>query len=391
MAIGTGIQSQVRGKFANTVYYLQTNNKGTKEQVSRMYQPAVKNPKSYSQAVQRMRLQPIQALYSSLKHIITRSFEGVRYGEPSHQKFLSLNMSRYGGPYVPKGTLGSVPGPLVISAGSLTSIGTNFDFQYASSLRCNTNIRFKAEPTTYDWGEISYFLINKTKFIHDGDQLTFLICGIPSANIWTGTDFQWFDYSIIVDTKSKELNPYVLLLGDENYKELCYMLDSPGSQWATVASACILSRKSNTGTHLRSTSVIDCSPFLDRFITESAFYEAIMTYMTEQSINQTWPTDPDIPNNYVRTAFMLTAQKYWFSNPWSGTTTPPQIFGYITPTGELGIFTDTLTVQGQGTITVPVNSGGLEVTLDNAGEVYHLKVNTEHVLTKDYDDWRHNR
>lgn len=388
MARGTAINSQVTGKLANTIYYLATNNKGNKEQVSRAYQPVVKNPKSYNQAVQRMRLQPVQALYAQLKPIIQRSFEGTRYGEPSHQKFLSLNMKRFSGPYVPKGSLGSVPGPFVISSGSLTSIGTDWDFNYLSMLECKTTLHPTTQPSSYTWGNLSQILVSNFRFLHEGDQITFLACGLPTNVSGEGVGYQWFDYSRVIDTKATDTDPYIFIFDEGDYQSLGCMWQPAGQGWSTVAQAVIVSRESNTGTHLRSTAVINCSDLLFDFLTDSAFYSALVTYMTEESINQTWPTDPDIPTNYVRTAFTLTAQRGWFTNPWSGSTEPPQIFGYITPTGELGIFTDTLTVQGQGQITVPVNSAGLEVALDNGGQVYHLNVNTQAVLTKDYDAWR---
>lgn len=387
MAIGLGINSQVSNKLGNTVYYLQTSSLGVRQQVSRAYQPKVRNPKSYNQAVQRMRLQPVQAFYAALKPIIQRSFEGVRYGEPSHQRFLSLNMKKFGGPYVPKGNIGSVPGPFVLSSGSLTPINTDWDFNYLSSLQVHTTLQPTTQPQTYTWGEISDILINNFRFIKDGDQLTFLCCGVPSLNLGNGVGFQWFQYSRIIDKSSHETDGYIRIFDDGDHQTLGCLWYPPGSGWATVAQAVILSRESNTGTHLRSTSIVSCADVLDKYISDSAFFEALVTYMTEKSINETWPTDPDIPSNYVRTAFMMPAQKRWFSNPWSGDTEPPMIYGYVTPNGEMGIFTDTLTVQGQGRITVPVNSAGLEVSLDNAGEVYHLKVNTQAVLTKDYDDW----
>lgn len=391
MAIGTGINSQVRGKFANSVYYLQTNNKGTKEQVSRMYQPAVRNPKSYNQAVQRMRLQPIQSCYAAWKPIITRAFEGVKYGEPSHQKFLSLNMADFNGAYVKKGALGATPSPLIISVGSLTMITTTFATEVGANYAGISSLRVSGTSTYTTVAKLSQALLDNNASLKEGDQLTFVFAGKPVSNDFSLTGLTFDSVSVVLDTKNNAHN------GDFQGFErdgLWYLSCMPGSLTHVLdlyAAGFILSRQSNTGTHLRSTCRLACSWRMNDFLTDSAFYEAVMSYMTPQSIIETWPTDPDIPSNVVRTTFMLTAQKQWFRNPWSGDTAAPEVFGYITPTGEIGLFKFTATVPDAGRIAMPVNRFGQEVSLMNGESVYHLQIDTDNVLTMEYDTWLHNR
>ena len=83
MAKGVGLIGNFKGKVGNTVGYSLKDSNNKQTQGIRVYQPVVRNPKTYAQAEQRMKLAPINATYRALKMIIDRGQEGLAYGNKS--------------------------------------------------------------------------------------------------------------------------------------------------------------------------------------------------------------------------------------------------------------------------------------------------------------------
>ena len=80
MAKGIGLIGNFRGKVGNMVGYNLKDSNNKQTQGVRVYQPVVKNPKTYAQAEQRAKLSPINATYRALKPIIDRGQESKAYG-----------------------------------------------------------------------------------------------------------------------------------------------------------------------------------------------------------------------------------------------------------------------------------------------------------------------
>lgn len=55
---------------------------------------SVKNPKTMSQQIQRMRMKTVMAAYSAFKEICDHSFEGISSGAKSQNHFMSVNLMR---------------------------------------------------------------------------------------------------------------------------------------------------------------------------------------------------------------------------------------------------------------------------------------------------------
>ena len=53
----------------------------------------VKNPRTYAQQLQRMRMTTISAAYSAMKAICDHSFEGYTYGSRNMNVFMSENLN----------------------------------------------------------------------------------------------------------------------------------------------------------------------------------------------------------------------------------------------------------------------------------------------------------
>ena len=96
MAKGIGLIGNFRGKVGNMVGYNLKDSNNKQTQGVRVYQPVVKNPKTYGQAEQRAKLAPINATYRALKAIIDRGQEGKAYGNKSRLAWLSAAMKASG-------------------------------------------------------------------------------------------------------------------------------------------------------------------------------------------------------------------------------------------------------------------------------------------------------
>lgn len=80
------------------------------------------NPQTISQVIQRMKAAPAQKFYNALSELLSNAFQGVKYGNESRWKFLSLAMSM-NGPYVQKGVDRFIPAAYPFTRGSMPTIG----------------------------------------------------------------------------------------------------------------------------------------------------------------------------------------------------------------------------------------------------------------------------
>lgn len=159
-----------KGKVGSSIFYTIKNSNNKVTQGERIYQPNVTNPQSESQRAQRMKMTPASNFYRALSGILDHSWEGVKYGAMSRQFFLQLAMGKTQDvfPYLLKGENMFVPGPYPVSRGSLSSI----DWKLGNGLIVLTCSTTNSDDT---WGFYSRNLIRANSFLHDGDQLTFIV------------------------------------------------------------------------------------------------------------------------------------------------------------------------------------------------------------------------
>lgn len=131
-------QSNVGGAFGflrksigSIVYSTSTSSlSGEKKQVARQKPTSVRNPRTLSQIVQRMKVGPAQLFYAAFEKAagsvennpLSHSWQGVPYGPKSRTKFLQLAMTGDPKAYVPKGINFPVPGVYQVSQGSLPNL-----------------------------------------------------------------------------------------------------------------------------------------------------------------------------------------------------------------------------------------------------------------------------
>lgn len=321
------------GKLGQTVGFIIKNSESKQVQGIRAYQAVVSNPKSALQSNQRLMLKPLNNMAKSMKEVIERGFEGVKYGAQSRQKFLSLNMAAdaFKGPFVVKGTEAAVPGPVIISQGSLVPVGVTLSSPSSSQHFVISDLFLGRERPEQNWGACSRALIANNTNIQDGDQLTFIYV------IRVADTFVYRVFSKVVDTTSTDV------IGGASGGSIWWEQYSPtGSSYSLaifgrladdetlVAGACIQSRDGDTQ-HLRSTSYLVVSDDIAaEYQSAEALAAAIASYGASGGSND-WPTEK-ISTTPLRAA-TVTIPASLVSNA-----AATKASGYVTEGGEQGIY-----------------------------------------------------
>lgn len=272
---------QYTGRLGNTVGYAYLNKNNVKAQGVRILTADVKNPQSDGQAKQRARLKPINNFYRQLKAVIDRGYQEVNYGQPSIRLFRKVNMKDFQGPWLPKGTYVPVPGPFVISQGSLVPIKvTSVD---ASQAVTDLTI---GETVGTTIGAVSTALMENNTDIQSGDQLTF----ISVAKVNNQADnfvYRWA--SIVIDPSSADVLP-LTLAGSGADGSLAFGVGVRNDE--TLAAAAVIQSRDGGGTsHLRSFSQLAVNQtLLAAYFGADAMDAAIVSYQDAQGTND-WPTE----------------------------------------------------------------------------------------------------
>lgn len=279
MGKGLGLIGNFKGKVGNVVGYHLTDSNNKQTQGVRVYQPVVKNPRTYAQAEQRMRMSVINATYRALKDVIDRGQETKAYGNASRLAWLSRAMKTFAGPYFVKGEQPSYLAPLEISHGSLRGI----DFIDIE----DNDIVFTLAGNVVD-GELtvatfSQLLLQRGLNIQVGDQITFV--GVVGTVAYVK--------SVTVDSKDA-----TIMQGCEIDNGTFHAAASFVSGSATTGElnlgCVIVSREGSNGAHLRSTASlvpVDGNTG-DNLFTTDAQRAAIHSYMQEGTSTD-WPTEQE--------------------------------------------------------------------------------------------------
>lgn len=178
---------QYSGKMGNTV--------GRKKAGSAQNIVSVKvdpsNPKTYKQAVQRAVFAAAKNFRNAFPDILNHSFQGVKYGQDSLNRFTKLATLRSGDDFpnwVPqkKGSQQIIPQPWPISRGSIAaptkvSLGLNTEFSIVG-----WEFSPVADATTV--GEFCTALIAANPFLKNGDMLTILVIATIDGDMGDGLE-----------------------------------------------------------------------------------------------------------------------------------------------------------------------------------------------------------
>lgn len=274
MAKGIGLIGNFRGKVGNMVGYNLKDSNNKQTQGVRVYQPVVKNPKSYGQAEQRAKLGVINATYRALKPIIDRGQEAKAYGNKSRLAWLSQALKAFNGGWIPKGTDIKWPALVPITKGSLS---VNFAIT-PSEMGLMVEITHEGEGQVNTMGILSAALIARYPALKVGDQITFVGFTYPDTAINVNAD----SIILVEATDATPLPSSLSVVGGR----LAFHAEAD-----TVAGAVIASREGDGGQHLRSTATLISGDSYDQDLLSAEGKEtAIRSYMAG-GVNSDWPEE----------------------------------------------------------------------------------------------------
>lgn len=287
----------VKGKLGDIVGYRVTNSNDKVKQGWRPYRAHISNPKSFLQASQRVKINNITRNYGQLKEVISRGFEGIKYGGMSYQEFLRLNMlNAPEGPWVEKDYITPVPGAYQISRGSLPIINMRYN-DTTGAFISNLASSPAESGNSVTLAAFSTKIITANPWLQDGDQLTWIAVleyeggafdyRVASVNLDTTNTTKSFP----VTTKGQiDIGSTILIDNDANYG---IDDDSGLEDESLVGAACVLSRDGGDE-HLRSSEKLSVNQertdFFTQFFGTAAKRAAILSFMAEGS-DIDWPTE----------------------------------------------------------------------------------------------------
>ena len=276
-------QSNVGGAFGflrksigSIVYSTSTASlSGEKKQVARSKPSSVRNPRTLSQIVQRMKVGPAQLFYAAFEKAagsmennpLSHSWQGVPYGPKSRTKFLQLAMTGDPKAYVPKGINFPVPGVYQVSQGSLPELPKGLSGDSGNTiLAMNGALEAEGVQALANFG------------VEMGDQIT-VVALVDNLNGGYNAAFG----RIIVGTGNSWQ-----FLGDVNNDLQDISLNDDGIQFSASKVACaayILSRGTSSASAKRSTAFMTIAPAYQSLMSPEAYDAAVDSYITGTSYN----------------------------------------------------------------------------------------------------------
>jgi hypothetical protein len=272
----------LRKSIGGVVYSVSTASiKGIKKQVARQKPTSVRNPKTISQIVQRMKVVPAQLFYQAFEKAagsvennpLSHSFQGIAYGNKNKLRFMQLAMNGDPKAYVPKGINFAVPGVYQVSEGSLPNLPSGNSSTGAARLIVGTAVRADDLEALQQMG------------IEVGDQVTCIAlletrgvyrAGIARVIVAAGNNWD-------VQNNDNDMNDIKLLESGINTEE------TASGNVACVAF--ILSRGTSSSTAKRSTAFMTLTPDYASLMSPEAYDAAVDSYITGvayNSLNSEW-------------------------------------------------------------------------------------------------------
>lgn len=272
----------LRKSIGGVVYSVSTSSiKGIKKQVARQKPTSVRNPKTISQIVQRMKVVPAQLFYQAFEKAagsvennpLSHSFQGIAYGNKNKLRFMQLAMQGEPKAYVPKGINFPVPGVYQVSDGSLPSLGNRL-----AGGDGETAVQVEAALTSAN------VALLQQMGAAVGDQIT-CIALLDNDN----GAYEAVIGRVIIGIG----NEWSFVSGSGGFADLILaddgidFIDTP----KCACAAFILSRGTSSATAKRSTAYMVLNPFYDSLMSPEAYDAAVDSYISGisyNSLNSDW-------------------------------------------------------------------------------------------------------
>ncbi len=272
----------LRKSIGGVVYSVSTASiKGIKKQVARQKPTSVRNPKTISQIVQRMKVVPAQLFYQAFEKAagsvennpLSHSFQGIAYGNKNKLRFMQLAMAGDPKAYVPKGINFPVPGVYQVSEGSLPNLPMGEPEGEAGSLFVvGNNISSDQITALSNLG------------IQVGDQITIL--GLADSE--NGKYEAVFGRVVVALGNAWELTD----ASGGTLEDIEWWIDGPAISGTKIACiAGIVSRGTSSSTAKRSTAFMQLNPDYASLMSPEAYDAAVDSYITGvayNSLNSDW-------------------------------------------------------------------------------------------------------
>lgn len=266
----------LRKSIGGVVYSVSTASiKGIKKQVARQKPSSVRNPRTISQIVQRMKVVPAQLFYQAFEKAagsvennpLSHSFQGVPYGNKNKLRFMQKAMQGDPKAYVPKGINFPVPGVYQVSEGSLP------DLPSGNSAGAESQLLVVDSALTSAQVQLLLFA-----GLQAGDQITML------ALVYAGGVYQAEIARVIVGTGNawEWASPTRLAAASELRTDGVFV---DGADGDVAAIAFIVSRGTSSATAKRSTAFMTITPAYANLMSPEAYDAAVDSYITGVSYN----------------------------------------------------------------------------------------------------------
>ena len=280
---------QYRGKLGQTVGM--KNGFGGSQAFNREY-VATNASDSDAQIDRRLRMLPAVNFRRQLDSVISRGWQGEKYGGPTNRKFMqnALRTPLANIPQLEKGDSRAIPGEYQISKGSIPTIDINsiaVDGSVETTLACGEDL----QPTS-TVAQFTTQLLQDNTFLREGDQITLIRVWTPDTTTVPYCVYEVESFQL----DSQNTTPMgeamgMTLLGQDG----ALTIDVPdNASHIIIAAACVISREGTTPKRSSAYMTVK-KEVLSDFFGSSVKANVRQSYKksTAASMNTNWAYDPD--------------------------------------------------------------------------------------------------
>ena len=281
MATGNWLLSGVKGKVGDLVL-----SKSNGIQITRARNRFPKNPKTTKQALQRMKFAAIAAFYSAFeKDILNHSWQGVKYGGPSHNHFYKLALSPdVKTPAIEKGSMSFVPSNYPMSRGTLRCPKYYFEPDTGGLV---VNVALSSAFSTLTLGQAIDMIANDVPYLK-GKQMTFVLISFKNGIFYKSVERLIIDKDAYTQESLgkyfvKSLKNIKIGVVVENETKLLYINNKVNNEFPPCCAASVILSEWNGKQWCRSNSdmIINEDVMPDAYFNGDVFSNALATYMNK--------------------------------------------------------------------------------------------------------------